>query len=76
MQAIYIQVKDQYLNNVLELLNSVKDVMIDQVELQPDRVDADQVAKSNSEHQAWLLAQQSSMNKTWSNSQDEVWDAL
>jgi len=37
MQTIQLQVKDDYVNNVVGLLNSLKDVMIESVEITKDK---------------------------------------
>ena len=37
MQTIQLQVKDEFLQNVLDMLKSVKDVMIENIEVQKDK---------------------------------------
>jgi hypothetical protein len=37
MQTIQLQVKDGYMQNVLDMLKSVKDVMIESIEIQKDK---------------------------------------
>jgi hypothetical protein len=37
MQTIQLQVKDDYMQNVLDMLKSVKDVMIESIEVQKDK---------------------------------------
>jgi hypothetical protein len=37
MQTIQLQVKDDYVQNVLDMLKSVKDVMIESIEVQKDK---------------------------------------
>lgn len=36
MQTIHLEVKDGYVANIMTLLNSLKDVMIDKIEIQSD----------------------------------------
>ncbi len=36
MQTIHLEVKDSYVTNIMTLLNSLKDVMIDKIEIQGD----------------------------------------
>ena len=66
MQKITIEVKDNYMNNVLEMLYSLQGVMIDKIKLtHDDKTEND-----------FLKLQISSMNKTWDNKEDKVWDEL
>lgn len=68
MQKITIEVKDSYLDNVLEMLHSVQGVMIEKIKI-----------PSNTESKIdleWMKLQTSSMEKTWDNEEDKVWDAL
>ena len=37
MQTIQLQVKDGYMQNVLKMLESVKDIMIEKIEIQKDQ---------------------------------------
>ena len=66
MQKITIEVKDNYLNNVLEMLHSLQGVMIDKIKL----------ANNNKTENDFLKLQISSMKKTWDNEEDKVWDEL
>lgn len=36
MQTIHLEVKDDYVKNIITLLNSVRDVMIDKIEIDGD----------------------------------------
>lgn len=36
MQTIHLEVKDDYVKNIIALLNSVRDVMIDKIEIDGD----------------------------------------
>ncbi len=69
MKMIYIEVKDNYVSNVLKMLEGIKEVMIDKIKLEPlnkeDKTDDDLIA-----------LQTSSMEKTWENDEDKAWDAL
>ncbi len=66
MQKITIEVKDNYMNNVLEMLHSLEGVMIDKIKL----------ANNNKTENDFLKLQISSMKKTWDNEEDKVWDEL
>ena len=66
MQKITIEVKDNYMNNVLEMLHSLQGVMIDKIKL----------ANNNKIENDFLKLQISSMKKTWDNEEDKVWDEL
>ena len=66
MQKITIEVKDNYMNNVLEMLHGLQGVMIDKIKLAPDsKVEND-----------FMKLQMSAMEKTWDNEEDKVWDDL
>jgi len=68
MQKITIEVKDTYTANILEMLHSLKGVMIDKINLDETHekgVDTD-----------FMKLQIDSMKETWNNQEDEAWDAL
>lgn len=68
MQKITIEVKDNYTANILEMLHSLKGVMIDTIKLDKDLdngVDFD-----------FMKLQIDSMQQTWENQEDEAWDAV
>ena len=68
MQAIHIHVKDTYVPNVLELLNSLKNIMVESI-----RIDT----PHGTEYDASLIElQEASMRSTWENDADEAWDAV
>lgn len=67
MQKITIEVKDNYMNNVLEMLHGLQGVMIDTIKLNSDE------SKLESD---FMKLQISSMKKTWENEEDKVWDDL
>ena len=54
MQTIQLQVKDGYTQNILDLLGSVKDIMIEKIELQKD---------PNLEHDAYFYERRESLHK-------------
>lgn len=37
MQTITLQVKDNYVDNILNILNGLKDIMVDKIELEKDK---------------------------------------
>ena len=68
MQKITIEVKDNYTANILEMLHSLKGVMIDTIKLDKNLdngVDFD-----------FMKLQIDSMQQTWENQEDEDWDAV
>ena len=68
MQKITVEVKDSYLENVLEMLHSVQRIMIEKIK-----------TPSNTTRETELelmKLQESSMKNTWDNEEDKVWDAL
>jgi hypothetical protein len=68
MQKIIIEVKDNYTENVLEMLHSLKGVMIEKIKFdssQEARVDLD-----------FMKLQIDPMKQTWDNQEDEAWNDL
>ncbi len=68
MQKITVEVKDFYLENVLEMLHSVQGIMIEKIK-----------TPSNTTRETELelmKLQESSMKNIWDNEEDRVWDAL
>ena len=68
MQKIVIEVKDNYTENVLEMLNSLKGIMIDHI--QYDAKQYEQVELD------FMKLQINSMKDTWDNQEDEAWDEV
>ncbi len=66
MQTIHLEVKDIYVTNLVTMLQSLKDIMIDKIEVESS-IDDERILKS---------LQQSSLAKTWENNEDKVWDEL
>ena len=71
MQTIRIDVKDMYVHNILDILNSLQDIMIDKIKL--DSIKNINYIKTED---SFSLLQTSSMKKTWDNREDEAWDEL
>ncbi len=71
MQTIYIDVKDQYVSNILTMLKGVKDVMIDKI-----RIDTPNSPEASATSEELMELQSSSMQKTWDNADDKAWDEL
>ena len=68
MQKITVEVKDSYLENVLEMLHSVQGIMIEKI-----RTSSDTTRETELE---LMKLQTSSMESVWDNEEDKVWDAL
>ena len=68
MQKITIEVKDNYTANVLEMLHSLKGVMIEKI-----KFESDQEAKVDLD---FMKLQMDSMKQTWDNQEDEAWNDL
>ena len=68
MQKITIEVRDNYMNNVLEMLHGLQGVMIDKIKL----------ASENSEkvESDFIKLQVSPMEKVWDNEEDAVWNDM
>ena len=69
MQTIKIEVKDNYVSNVFEILHNLKGVMIEKIKFD----ESDQEKKIDID---LIKLQVNSMQDTWSNNEDEVWDEL
>ena len=69
MKTIYIEVKDDYVSNVLKMLDGIKDVMIDKIKFEP-------LDKEKKTEQVLMMLQSSSMEQTWKNDEDKAWDDL
>ncbi len=69
MQKITIEVKDNYTANVLEMLHSLKGVMIDKIKF-------DDSNHENKVELDFMKLQVDSMKYTWDNQEDEAWDDL
>ena len=66
MQKITIEVKDNYIDNIMRMLDSVKGLMIERIIAEDDeKIESD-----------FINAQVVSMKKTWDNEEDEVWNDL
>jgi len=55
MQTIQLQVKDGYTQNILDMLGSVKDIMLEKIELQKD---------PNLENDAYFYERKAHLDKT------------
>ncbi len=64
MQTIHLEVKDDYVKNLLVMLNSLKDIMIEKIDVETP------------EKETLTKLQETSMSKTWDNEEDKVWDEL
>ena len=69
MQKITIEVKDNYTVNVLEMLHSLKGVMIDKIKF-------DDLDQENKVEFDFMKLQADSMKDTWDNQDDEAWNDL
>ena len=66
MQKITSEVKDNYIDNVMRMLDSVKGLMIERIIAEDDeKIESD-----------FINAQIASMERTWDNQEDEVWNDL
>ncbi len=68
MQKITFEVKDPYFENVLEMLHSIEGIMVEKIKTAIDN-------ERETELELMKL-QSSSMQQTWDNEEDKVWDAL
>jgi hypothetical protein len=68
VQKIIIEVKDNYTTNVLEMLHSLKGVMIEKI-----KYDSEKESKTNLD---LIKLQVDSMKHAWDNPEDEAWNDL
>jgi len=68
MQKITIEVKDDYMNNVLEMLHGLQGVMIEKIKFNSEQ-------KEGVEFD-FIKLQVDSMKSTWDNQEDEAWNDL
>ena len=68
MQKIIIEVKENYTANILEMLHSLKGIMIDKIKLDENPKNGDDLD--------CIKLQIDSMKHTWDNKEDEAWDAV
>ena len=69
MQKIIIEVKDDYVNNIMSVLQGLKGVIVDKIKF-------DDSIHYNSNDDNMIKLQQDSMRNTWNNDEDKAWDAL
>lgn len=68
MRTITLEVKDNYLDNTLEILHGLKDVMIDKISVKyNDIVDVN-------EQNSFIQLSNSTLDKVWDNNEDAVYD--
>jgi len=68
MQTITIEVKDDYLDNTLEILHGLKDIMIDEIS-----VTCNNVIDSN-EKKSFMKLSNNRLEKIWNNEEDAIYD--
>ena len=71
MRTIHIDVKDSYLNNVLGMLESLKGVMLNKIDIDAPKSDHDKTDFTIIQN-----AQIDSMKNTWENESDKAWDEI
>ena len=69
MQKITIEVKDNYTDNILEMLHGLKGVMIEKINLDTNH-------DNMKEDHHFIKLQINSMQHTRDNNEDEAWDDL
>ncbi|MEA2017520.1 MAG: hypothetical protein U9N59_03645 [Campylobacterota bacterium] len=68
MQTIQLQVKDNYVKNTLEILNGLKDVMIENITIKYSDIE------KSKEDEYFTKVSFGSMEKCWDNDEDRVYD--
>lgn len=68
MQTIQIEVQDNYVQNVMTLLGSMKNVMIDNITIKNDEIETD------SEMNTFNKISLKSLEKEWDNDSDAEYD--
>ena len=69
MQKITIEVKDDYVNNIIAVLQGLKGVIVDKIKL-------DDMAIKESDTKGMIALQQDVMERIWNNDEDKAWDAV
>jgi len=69
MQKITIEVKDDYVNNIIAVLQGLKGVIVDKIKL-------DDTAIKESDTKGMAALQQDVMERVWDNDEDKAWDAV
>ena len=69
MQKITIEVKDDYVNNIIAVLQGLKGVIVDKIKL-------DDMAIKESDTKGMIALQQDVMERVWNNDEDKAWDAV
>jgi len=69
MQKITIEVKDDYVNNIIAVLQGLKGVIVDKIKL-------DDTAIKESDTKGMIALQQDVMERVWDNDEDKAWDAV
>jgi translation elongation factor EF-G len=69
MQKITIEVKDDYVNNIIAVLQGLKGVIVDKIKL-------DDMAIKESDSKGMIALQQDVMEQVWDNDEDKAWDAV
>lgn len=68
MQTITLEVKDNYLNNTLEILHGLKDIMIDKITVKEN----EQFVRK--EEDDFITLSNSSLEQIWDNKEDLIYD--
>jgi len=68
MQTIQIEVKDNYVENVMTILDSMKDIMVENITLKYNSLE------SNNENKYFNEISFESLKKDWDNDEDAVYD--
>jgi len=74
MRTIHIDVKDNYINNVLSMLESIKGIMLNKIDV--DAEQPIQIKKDESDLKTLKDAQADSTRSVWDNETDEAWNEL
>ena len=74
MRTIHIDVKDNYINNVLSMLESIKGIMLNKIDV--DAEQPIQIKKDESDLKTLKDAQADFMRSVWDNETDEAWNEL
>jgi len=68
MQTIQLEVKDAYVENTLEILNGLKNIMIDKITLKYNDT------QITNEKEYFNQLSHNSLEKSWDNNEDAIYD--
>jgi hypothetical protein len=66
MSTVILEIKDDYLDKTLEVLNALKGVMIEDIKIKEEKFD--------DEKKDFIKLSNAHLNKVWDNKEDSIYD--